>query len=141
MRHPPDVVNALRTIGQCSGSEVKNYKYCSVSCTDRLFRVFRTQYIITSRRILLGVFFSSLKALSPIDCNYMTNSLQRFEKKCSTEETKSPTSRMPLGYADKHKYFFFGGGGGGVNYPFKSFLTSTLVKMCVLSSISRYVNM
>ncbi len=35
---PPDVVNALRTVGPCSGSEVKKiYKYCSVSCTDRCF--------------------------------------------------------------------------------------------------------
>ncbi len=25
MRHGPDVVNALKTVGHCSGSEVKNY--------------------------------------------------------------------------------------------------------------------
>ncbi len=36
--------------------------------------------------------------------------VQRFELKslCSTEETKSPTSWMPLGYADKHHIFIFG---------------------------------
>ncbi len=44
-RHASAVVNALRTVEQCSG------KYCSVSCTDRLFNVFRPQCIVTSRRV------------------------------------------------------------------------------------------
>ncbi len=49
----------------------------------------------------LCMVFFSLKAMSPIDCHYMTDRLKRFELKnlrlCSTEETKSPTSWMPLG--------------------------------------------
>ncbi len=49
--HAGCCVNELRTVGPCGGSEVKNYKYCSVSCTDRSFRVFRPQCIITSRRV------------------------------------------------------------------------------------------
>ncbi len=49
---------------------------------------------------VLFVFFS-LKAVSTIECHYMTDRLQRFKgitnlHLCSTEETKSPTSWMPF---------------------------------------------
>ncbi len=47
-RRAPDVVNALRTVGHYGGSEVK---YCSVSCTDWLFRVFRPHCIVKSCRV------------------------------------------------------------------------------------------
>ncbi len=57
----------------------------SVSCTDRSFRVFRTQCIVTSCRVKFGFvcvcFFLTLKAVGPIDCHYMTDRLQQFELK------------------------------------------------------------
>ncbi len=55
--------------------------------------------------------FLSLKAVEPIDLHYMTERLQRFELEvlCSTEETKSNTSRMPCrGYADKQHIYILG---------------------------------
>ncbi len=60
----------------------KWYKYCSVSCTDRSFRVLRPQCIVTSHRfnlVLSVCFFFTLKAVGPIDCHYMTDRRQRFE--------------------------------------------------------------
>ncbi len=47
--------------------------------------------------LVLSVYvFLTLKAVSPIDCHYMTDRPQRFNLHlCSTEETKSPTSWMP----------------------------------------------
>ncbi len=45
-------------------------------------------------------FFFSLKAVSPIDCHYMTDRLQRFEIKifvCVLLKKKSPTYWMPRG--------------------------------------------
>ncbi len=68
--YAPVVVNKLRTVGHCSGSEVKMYKYCSVFCTDRLFCVLRPQCIVTSHRVnlVLCVYgFLTLKAMGPID--------------------------------------------------------------------------
>ncbi len=60
----------------------KWYKYCSVSCTDRSFRVFRPQCIVTSHSVSFGfvcVYCFSLKAVSTIDLHYMTDRLQQFE--------------------------------------------------------------
>ncbi len=61
---------------------------------------------------IVACFFFTLKAMSPIDCHYMTDRLtdrpQRFELKifiCVL--LKSPTSWMPWGYADKHHIFIF----------------------------------
>ncbi len=69
---------------QWSRGKKKQYKFCSVSYTDRSFRVFRPRCIVTSRRfiLVLSVYvFLSLKAVSPIDCHYMTDRLQRIEFK------------------------------------------------------------
>ncbi len=83
------------------GSEVNNFfKYCSVSCTERLFRILRPQYIVTSVYVLCVCFCFTLKAVGPIDWHYDWQTATGWVKNlrwCSTEETKSPTSWMTLG--------------------------------------------
>ncbi len=79
----------------------KWYKYCSVSCTDRLFHVLRPQCIVTSRRVnlVLSVYvFFSLKAVGPIDCHYITDRLQRFELKIFVCVLLKKQSHLHLGW-------------------------------------------
>ncbi len=85
------------------GSEVKKNNINTVQFlaqTDCFVSMYRHEPQGLIWFCLCMVFFS-LKAMSPIDCHYMTDRLKRFELKnlrlCSTEETKSPTSWMPLG--------------------------------------------
>ncbi len=80
------------------------YKYCSVSCTDRSFLVFRPQSIVRSRRVSLGFvsvcFFDFPSRESHWLQLYDWLTATVWVKNlcmCSTEETKSPTSWMPWG--------------------------------------------
>ncbi len=77
----------------------KLYKYCSVSCIDRLF----VNYILS----VYDFFF--LKAMGPIDCHYMTDRLQRFELKIFVCVPQKKRSHLHLGYPggeqDKHHIF------------------------------------
>ncbi len=80
-------------------------KYCLVSCTDRLFRVWRPQCIVTSHRfnLVLSVyvfcFVSQSRGshwLTLYDWQTATVRVNNL-RLCSTEEIKSPTSWMPSG--------------------------------------------
>ncbi len=75
-------MNALRTVGQRGGSEIKNNinTVQFLAQTDRLMSL-HLNVIVTSRRVCLCMFFLSLKAVGHIDCRYMTDRLQRFELK------------------------------------------------------------
>ncbi len=100
-------MKALRIVGHCIESEVKQlYKYCSVSCTDRFFAL-RTQCIVTSHRVLfwfcLCMFcFFSLKAMGPIDCHYMSDRLLRFELKLFICVLLKKQSHLHLGCPAVH---------------------------------------
>ncbi len=61
----------------------------------------------------------SLKAVSPIDCHYMTDRLQRIELKIfvNEEETMSPTSCMPGGKQINITLTCYGG-----TIPFKFYM-------------------
>ncbi len=100
----------LRTVGPCAK---KQYKYCSVSCTDWSFRVLRTQCIVTSCRVSFGFVCVCLfvsQAVGPIDSHYMTD--RRFELNifvCVLLKKQSPTSLLPCrGSADKHHIYISG---------------------------------
>ncbi len=78
-------MNALRTVGPCGGSEVKNY-INTVQFLAQTDRFVSLDLNVSSRaagfNLVLSVYvFFSLKAVSPIDCHYMTDRLQRFELK------------------------------------------------------------
>ncbi len=78
-------MNARRTVGRCDGSEVKN----DINTVQFLAQTdcFVSLHLNVSSRpagfnLVLSVYvFLSLKAVSPIDCHYIPDRLQRFELK------------------------------------------------------------
>ncbi len=101
MRHTPDVVNALRTVGHCGGSEVKN-DINTVQFLAQTDRFMSLDLNILSRaagfNLVLSVYvILTLKAVEPIDCHYMTDSLQRFELKIFVCVLLKKQSHLNLG--------------------------------------------
>ncbi len=79
------VVNELRTVGPCDGSEVKNY-INTVQFLAQTDCFVSLDLNVSSRaagfNLVLSVYvFLTLKVVSPIDCHYMTDRLQWFELK------------------------------------------------------------
>ncbi len=93
------------------------HKYCSVSCTDRSFRVYKDLNVsprATGFNLVLSVYYfldsklwnvwNPLTAIIWLtDCNSLSKNLCL----CSTEETKSPTSGIP-GKQINIKFSFLG---------------------------------
>ncbi len=85
-RHTPDVC-ALRSLGHGCVQEVKTYKYCSFSHTNRSFRVLGRQCVVTMGNCLIWIslcmFFFPLIETVTYTCHYMTDRLERFDLKTS----------------------------------------------------------
>ncbi len=80
-------VCALRSLGHGCVQEVKNYKYCSFSHTNRSFRVLGHQCVVTMGNCLIWIslcmFFFPLIETVTYTCHYMTDRLERFDLKTS----------------------------------------------------------
>ncbi len=99
MRHGPAVVNALRTVGHYSGSEVKNdINTVQFLAQTDCFDCFDSQ--------------SRGSHWLPLYDWQTATVWVKYLCLCSTEETKSPTSWMPWGKQINITFSFF-----GVNYP------------------------
>ncbi len=94
-------VNELRTFEQCGGSEVKN-NINTVQFLAQTNRFLSLDLNVSSRaarfNLVLSVYvFFSVKAVSPIDCYYMTDRLQRFELKIFVCVLLKKQSHLHLG--------------------------------------------
>ncbi len=108
----------LRTVGQCSGSEVKKKDINIVQFLAQTDLFVSLDLNVSSRaagfNLILSVYvcFFSLKAVSPIDCNYMTDRLQRFELKIFVCVLLKKQSHLhlgcPWGKRIKNKFSFLG---------------------------------
>ncbi len=92
-------MNVLRTVGPCGGSEVKN-NINTVQFLAQTDRFVSLDLNVSSRaagfNLVLSVYvFFSLKAVSPIDCHYMTN---RFELKIFVCVLLKKQSHLHLGH-------------------------------------------
>ncbi len=99
-RHTPDVC-ALRSLGHGCVQEVKNYKYCSFSHTNRSFRVLGHQCVVTMGKCLilisLCMFFFPLIETDTYTCHYMTDRLERFDLKTSKLDLLKKKRHLHLG--------------------------------------------
>ncbi len=91
----------LRTVGPCGGSEVKNDTN-TVQFLAQTDRFVSLDFNVSSRaagfNLVLSVYvILSLKAVSPIDCHYMTDRLQRFELKIFLCVLLNKQSHLHLG--------------------------------------------
>ncbi len=80
-------VCALRSLGHGCVQEVKRYKYCLFSHTNRSFRVLGHQCVVTMGNCLIWIslcmFFFPLIETVTYTCHYMTDRLERFDLKTS----------------------------------------------------------
>ncbi len=95
------LVNALRTVGPCGGSEVKNdiNTVQFLAQTDRFVSLdLNVSSLAAGFNLVLSVYvLFSPQAVSPIDCHYMTDRLQRFELKISVCVLLKKQSHLHLG--------------------------------------------
>ncbi len=117
MRHAPAVVNTLRTVVHCGGSEVKNYVN-TVQFLAQIVSCLNVSSRAAGFHLVLSVYiFFTLKAVGPIDCHYMTDRLQRFELKIFVCVLLKKQSHLYLGCSGGKqiniKFHFW------VNYLFK----------------------
>ncbi len=94
-------VNELRTVGHCGGSEVKN-DIKTVQFLTQTDCFVASDLNVSSRaaglNLVLSVYvFFPLKAMSSIDCHYMTDRLQRFELKILVCVLLKKQSHLHLG--------------------------------------------
>ncbi len=98
--HTLTVVNTLRKVGRCGGSEVKH---------DILFSFLRRPIVLCLKTSMNRhepqgliwfcpcMFFLSLKVVGPIDCHYMTDRPQQFELKIFVCVLMKKQSHLHLG--------------------------------------------